>query len=150
METSNSSMTILLAEADRPDQLLIERAIAQARPGSKLRVVASGTELLEYLYRRGAYANASVAPRPAMILLELKTLSSDAWGALETIKRDPQLRRIPVVVLTTYRRAEDIVRSYDVGANSFITKPLTYQGLVDIMQVFHRYWFELVDLPTEP
>jgi len=148
MEITSRPITILMAEGNPADQLLARRAFEQCHLAEGLRLVADGEELLDYLYRRGKYADPATAPRPAMILLELKMLGSDGREVLETIKRDAHLRRIPVVVLTAYRRAEDIARSYDLGANSFITKPITYQGLVDTMQVFRRYWFEIADLPT--
>lgn len=148
METTSRPITILMAEGNPADQSLARRAFEQCHLAEGLRLVGDGAELLDYLYRRGKYADPATAPRPAMILLELKMPGSDGREALETIKRDAHLRRIPVVVLTAYRRAEDIVRSYDLGANSFITKPITYQGLVDTIQVFRRYWFEIADLPT--
>ena len=116
--------------------------------GFRLRFVADGVELLDYLRRRGAYADAESAPWPGVILLDLNMPRMDGREALEEIKRDPQLRRIPVVVMTTSAAEEDILRSYDLGAASFITKPITFEGLVAVMRGLGAYWIELVQLPS--
>ena len=104
---------------------------------------------MDYLHRRGKYADPSQAPRPGLILLDLNMPRKDGREALREIKADPDLRTIPVVVLTTSKAEEDIVRSYTFGASSFITKPVTFDGLVEVMKTLGRYWFHIVDLPLE-
>ncbi|MCB0112968.1 MAG: response regulator [Caldilineaceae bacterium] len=147
MRTRQSTITILLAEDDPDDRLLTRDALAAARLVNRLYVVEDGVELLDYLYRRGRYASPELAPKPGLILLDLNMPRKDGRECLIEIKSDPQLRRIPVVVLTTSNSDEDIVRSYDLGVNSFIVKPVTFTGLVDAMQALDRYWFEIVELP---
>ncbi len=106
-------------------------------------------QLLDYLNRRGRWANPADAPRPGVVLLDLNMPRMDGREALAAIKADPALRRIPIVVLTTSRAEADVLRSYDLGANSFITKPVTFGGLVEAMRVLGRYWIEIVELPPE-
>jgi CheY-like chemotaxis protein len=112
-----------------------------------LRFVEDGDELLDYLYHRGKYADAGSSPSPGLILLDLNMPRKDGREALREIKADPDLRRIPVVVLTTSKAEEDIYRTYDLGANSFITKPVSFEGLVAVMRDIGRYWIEIVELP---
>jgi two-component system response regulator len=138
------TVTILLADDDEDDRLLTRQALRDARLANDVQTVNDGVELLEYLKRRGRFAQ---APRPGLILLDLNMPRMDGREALEQIKQDPDLRSIPVVVLTTSKAEEDVVASYDLGVNSFITKPVTFPGLVDAMRVFSRYWVEIVDLP---
>ena len=106
-----------------------------------------GEELMDYLHRRGKYAAPAVAPRPGIILLDLNMPKKDGREALREIKSDPTLRQIPVVVMTTSKDDEDLYSSYDSGASSFISKPVTFEGLVDVMRGLGRYWLEIVDLP---
>jgi CheY-like chemotaxis protein len=141
------AITILLADDDEDDRLMTREALLDARLHNDLRSVIDGVDLLEYLRNEGRWADKTEAPRPGLILLDLNMPRMDGREALAEIKSDPQLRSIPVVVLTTSRADEDVVRSYDLGVNSFITKPVTFQGLVDAMKVFSRYWLEIVDLP---
>ena len=140
-------ITILLADDDSDDRLLAEQALAESRLANELRFVEDGEELLEYLYQRGKYAQPGSAPRPGLILLDLNMPRKDGREALEEIKADPSLRRIPIVVLTTSKAEEDIYRTYDLGVNSFITKPVSFEGLVEVMKILNRYWFEIVELP---
>lgn len=150
--SSNPPMpiTILYADDDEDDRMLVHDALREARLISDLRFVEDGEELLEYLRHRGRYANGASAPRPGLILLDLNMPRMDGREALAAIKADPQLRRIPVVVLTTSKAQEDIFRTYDLGVNSFISKPVTFDGLVDMMQALGRYWLGIVELPEEP
>jgi CheY-like chemotaxis protein len=111
--------------------------------------VEDGEELTEYLNHTGRYSDPASAPRPAVILLDLNMPKKDGREALREIKVNPELRRIPIIVLTTSKADEDICRSYDLGANSYITKPVTFGALVDVLQVLGRYWIEIVDLPPE-
>jgi two-component system response regulator len=137
-----------MAEDDEDDRQFALDALREARHGSELRFVSDGAELLDYLRHHGHYAaGQAVAPRPAIILLDLNMPKMDGREALAEIKADPALRGIPVVVLTTSRDEEDIRRSYDLGASSFITKPVTFHGLVAVLREWSRYWFATVELP---
>ncbi len=140
-------IVILMADDDADDRLLVQDALRDARVINDLRFVEDGEDLMEYLYRRGRYADAASAPRPGLILLDLNMPKKDGREALKEIKEDPDLRRIPVVILTTSKAEEDIFRSYDLGASSFIIKPVTFKGLVKLMKAMDRYWIEFVELP---
>lgn len=139
-------VTILLADDDSDDRMLARDALAESRLANDLRFVQDGEELMDYLYRRNKYSNEE-APRPGLILLDLNMPKKDGREALREIKSDPNLRHIPIVVLTTSKAEEDIYRTYDLGVNSFITKPVTFDGLVSVMRGLGRYWFEIVELP---
>ena len=138
---------IVMADDDPEDVMLAEEALEEARLANDFHAVGDGEELLDYLYRRGEYADGADAPRPGLILLDLNMPRKDGFEALKEIKGDPDLRTIPVVVLTTSKAEEDIYRSYDLGVNSFISKPVTFDGLVDAMKTIGRYWFEIVARP---
>jgi len=139
-------ITILLADDDEEDRMLTFDALNESRVVNDLRFVEDGEELLDYLYRRGKY-DADSAPRPGLILLDLNMPKKDGREALREIKADPDLRRIPIVVLTTSKAEEDIYRTYDLGANSFIAKPVKFESLVTLMKEIKRYWIEIVELP---
>lgn len=141
-------ITILLADDDADDRMLAREALDESRLANDLRFVEDGEQLLDYLYRRGRYQT-EAAPRPGLILLDLNMPRKDGREALREIKADPNLRCIPIVVLTTSKAEEDIYRTYDLGVNSFITKPVTFEGLVQVMKVLGRYWFEIVELPKD-
>jgi CheY-like chemotaxis protein len=150
MPSEGTSITILMADDDEEDCALTKEAMTDARLANEMRFVYDGEELMDYLHRRGSYADGGVAaPRPGVILLDLNMPKKDGREALAEIKSDPDLRRIPVCVLTTSAAEEDVFRSYDLGVNSFITKPVTFAGLVEVMQTWSRYWFEIVELPPE-
>jgi CheY-like chemotaxis protein len=140
-------ITILYADDDLDDQLLVKEALEEARLLNDLRFVNDGEELMDYLHRRGEYADPARSPRPGLILLDLNMPRKNGREALAEIKRDPALRRIPAVVLTTSKAEEDIYRSYDLGVNSFISKPVTFGGLTAVMSALASYWFEIVELP---
>jgi CheY-like chemotaxis protein len=142
----SDSITILMADDDADDRMLAEDAMKESRLGNSFRCVEDGQELMDYLTRRGKYATQD-APRPGLILLDLNMPRKDGRQALQEIKSDPDLRRIPVVILTTSKTEEDVLRSYDLGANSFISKPVTFDGLVDIVRTLGTYWFKIVELP---
>lgn len=146
MTPGNTRVTILMADDDEEDCLMARDALRESRILNDLRVVHDGEELLDYLYRRGRFT--TDAPRPGLILLDLNMPRMDGREALQAIKSDPALRAIPIVVLTTSKAEEDIMRSYDLAANSFITKPVTFAGLVEIMRDVGHYWLEIVDLPS--
>jgi len=140
------SLTLLLADDDPDDRMLALEAFAESHLANPIATVEDGQDLLDYLYHRGRYAETQ-PPRPGIILLDLNMPRMDGREALEVIKADPELRRIPVVVLTTSKAEEDIVRTYDLGVNGFITKPVTFDQLVTTMRDLSRYWFEIVALP---
>jgi CheY-like chemotaxis protein len=147
MKRETRPITILMAEDDPDDRLLTQEALHESLVANGLRFVEDGVELLDYLHRRGKYADAADAPIPDLILLDLNMPRKDGREALAEIKGDPRLRHIPVVVLTTSKTEEDILRSYDIGASGFITKPVTFQGLVEAMKAVKEYWIEIVKLP---
>jgi CheY-like chemotaxis protein len=147
MNQNGRGIVILCAEDDDDDRLLIREAWEEGRLANELRFVNDGEELMEYLQRRGAWSDPGSAPRPGLILLDLNMPRKDGREALQEIREDPDLRRIPVVVLTTSKAEEDILRSYDLGVNSFITKPVTFDSMVETLQTVGRYWFEIVEIP---
>lgn len=140
-------ITILMADDDPEDRMLTSEGLAESKLANDLRFVEDGEELMDYLYQRGKFSNPEDAPRPGLILLDLNMPRKDGREALQEIKSDPDLRSIPVVVLTVSKADEDIIRSYDIGANSYITKPVTFAGLVEIIKALGIYWFEVVELP---
>ena len=147
IRTRPKSALILLVEDDPDDQELTRRALRGSKLRNELRVVEDGEQALDYLYRRGEFADPKSAPRPDLILLDLNLPKIDGRAVLETIKHERHLRRIPVVILTTSSQEEDILRTYDLGVNSYITKPLHMRGFVKVIRDLERYWFELVVLP---
>jgi CheY-like chemotaxis protein len=134
---------ILLADDDEDDRQLAAEALAQTAGGTELRCMPDGEALLEHLRRAGAEA-------PDIILLDLNMPRKDGREVLADLRADPVLRRIPVVVLTTSKDEADVVASYDLGASSFVTKPVTFAGLVEALRDVTHYWFERVRLPAGP
>jgi CheY-like chemotaxis protein len=149
MRTGRKPIVILLADDDEEDRMLACDALAESRLSNDITCVTDGEDLMDYLHRRGNYAPPVEAPRPGLILLDLNMPKKDGREALREIKSDPELRQISVVVLTTSKAEEDIYSSYDSGASSFISKPVTFEGLVEVMKGLGRYWFEIVDLPRQ-
>jgi CheY-like chemotaxis protein len=148
--TTRSSITILLADDDEDDRVLTADALRRSRLVNDLRFVVDGDDLMKYLRGQGVYASGEVpAPRPGLILLDLNMPKKDGREALAEIKGDPELRRIPVVVLTTSKAEEDVFRTYDLGVNSFVSKPVTFEGLADVMRALACYWFDIVELPRD-
>src|SRR5207245_2673712 len=145
--TPDSSITILMADDDADDRMMAREALEECRLANDLRFVEDGVELLAYLRRQGRYAAPGAAPRPGLLLLDLNMPRMDGREALREIKADPSLRRIPVVVMTTSKAEEDIYRTYDLGVSSYVTKPVSFEGLVDVMKAIGRYWLEIVALP---
>jgi CheY-like chemotaxis protein len=138
--------TLLCAEDDADYRLLTGRALKATRVADDVRFVEDGEELMDYLHRRNKYAQPGSAPRPGLILLDLNLPRKDGREALQEIKEDPELRRIPVVILTTSNAEEDVLRTYSLGASSYIRKPVNMTSLVDIMSTIGHYWFEIVEL----
>lgn len=147
MKTEGKMITILLADDDPDDRKLTMDAFAENRLANDLQCVEDGEELMDYLLRRGKYEHLLGEALPGLILLDLNMPRKDGREALKEIKANPELRRIPIVVLTTSQAEEDILRTYDLGVNSYITKPVTFKSLVELIKVLGRYWFELVELP---
>lgn len=147
MSTHTKPITILMADDDPDDRQLTKEALEEGRLINEVRFVENGEELMEYLRREGKYASAAESPRPGLILLDLNMPRKDGRAVLAEIKQDPEFRTIPVVVLTTSKADEDVYRSYDLGVNSYIVKPVTFEALVDILQTLEKYWFEIVELP---
>ena len=147
MRELSNPIIVLIADDDPEDRMLIEDAFEESHLANPLQFVEDGEELMDYLYRRNAYAEPGTSPRPGLILLDLNMPRKDGREALEEIKIDPQLRHIPVVVMTTSKAEEDIIRSYGLGVNSFITKPVSFDGLVDVVKTLAKYWFQIVKLP---
>jgi CheY-like chemotaxis protein len=145
--THRKLVTILMADDDMDDREFARTAMQESRLMNELRFVEDGEELLDYLYRRGAYSEPKSSPRPGLILLDLNMPRKDGREALREIKSNPALRQIPVVVLTTSKAEEDVFRSYDLGANCFISKPVTFDGLVEVVKVLDKHWFQIVELP---
>jgi CheY-like chemotaxis protein len=140
---------VLMADDDEDDRLMTKEALDETPLGSNLRFVEDGEELLDYLFQRNKYSDPGKAPRPDLILLDLNMPKKDGREALKEIKESPELRNIPVVVLTTSKAEEDIYRTYELGVNSFISKPVTFEGMVETMKTLSLYWFNVVSLPAE-
>jgi CheY-like chemotaxis protein len=139
-----------MADDDEEDRELTRDALTAAHLKNELHFVSDGQELMDYLRAEGSYEEgAAAAPRPGIILLDLNMPKKDGREALAEIKADERLRQIPVVVLTTSKDEQDVLRSYDLGVNSFITKPVTFSSLVEVMSTWTRYWFEIVELPGQ-
>lgn len=140
-------ITILYADDDAEDRMLVQEAMEEARVANDLHFVEDGEDLMDYLHRRGKFANLAGEPLPGLILLDLNMPRKDGREALGEIKQDPRLRSIPIVILTTSKAEEDICRAYDLGVNSFIVKPVSFNSLVEVTRALTRYWFEIVELP---
>ena len=147
MANKRGHCTILMADDDADDCLLVQEALRESKQPHDLRIVRDGQQLLDYLRRRGDYQQSPDLPRPDLILLDLKMPRKDGREALSELKADPRLRSIPIVVLTTSTARDDICFCYRMGVNSYITKPATFRGLVDLLGTLSKYWFELVELP---
>jgi len=148
MIAAAKSNVILMADDDSDDRLLAQDALAESGLATDVRFVEDGVELMDYLHRRAKFSQSGSCPRPGLILLDLNMPKKDGREALREIKADSELRKIPVVVLTTSTADTDIARIYELGANSFISKPVAFNALVDLMKVVGKYWFEVVVLPV--
>jgi CheY-like chemotaxis protein len=148
--TTNAArhINILIADDDPDDRLMAREALLQSNTPSRISFVEDGEELLDYLQYRGKFKD-SQHSQPDLVLLDLNMPKKSGVEALQEIKSNPALRHIPIVVLTTSKEEEDIYRTYDLGVNSFITKPITYDSLINTMKILGKYWFEVVQLPSE-
>lgn len=142
-------VNILIADDDQDDCLLTREAFRECKIANRLHFVHDGEALLDYLKRRPPYDDEQKFPMPGLILLDLNMPLKDGREALTEIKADKVLRAIPVVILTTSSAEEDILVSYDLGVNSFITKPVSYSGLIEVIRALSRYWLDIVELPLE-
>ena len=140
-------IVILLADDDEEDRMLAADALEESRVVNDLRFVEDGEELLDYLYHRGRYADAAVSPSPGLILLDLNMPRKDGREALREIKNDPDLRRIPVVVLTTSKAEEDVLRTYNLHANCYVTKPVDLEKFMVVVKSIDVFWLTVVTLP---
>jgi CheY-like chemotaxis protein len=141
-------ISILIADDDPDDRELTRDALTECRLANEVNFVEDGEKLMDFLHRRGDYAAFAGKPLPGLILLDLNMPRKDGREALKEIKESAELRRIPIVVLTTSKAEEDILRTYDLGVNSYVTKPVTFDSLVDMIKVLGKYWFEIVELPA--
>jgi CheY-like chemotaxis protein len=140
-------LTILMADDDAEDRMLTAEAFQECRIVNELRFVEDGVELVDYLFGRNGFHDSDRFPLPGLILLDLNMPKMDGREALREIKNDDRLRQIPIVVLTTSAAEEDILRTYELGISSYITKPVTFNGLLKVVKTLGDYWFELVELP---
>jgi CheY-like chemotaxis protein len=139
---------ILMAEDDSDDRMMAKKALVENWVANPLVTVNNGEELMDYLCHKGKYSDHATSPRPCFILLDLNMPKMDGREALKLIKANEDLKSIPVVIMTTSKAEEDIVASYSVGANSYITKPFTFEGLVRVIKALKNYWLEIVELPS--
>lgn len=149
MHPKTKPITILLADDDADDRMLTRDAFEESRLQNVLETVEDGEELMDYLLHRGKYSGENAKPHPSLILLDLNMPRKDGREALKEIKSSPELKNIPVIILTTSTAEEDIFRTYDLGVNSFIIKPVTFGGLVDVIKTIGKYWFEIVERPPD-
>lgn len=149
MGRKGEDVIILYAEDDPEDRMLVEDAMEESRLANEMHFVEDGEELMDYLHRRGKYTGLSDKPLPGLILLDLNMPKKDGREALVEIKADPDLKRIPIVVLTTSKAEEDILSTYDLGVSGFIIKPVTFESLVSLLKTVSKYWFEVVEPPPQ-
>lgn len=148
MHAKNRTVTILMADDDADDRMMTKDAFDTCRLLNDLRFVADGEELMDYLKRRGPYSDPAASPRPGLLLLDLNMPKKDGREALREIKADPLLKHLRVIILTTSKAEEDILRTYDLSATSYITKPVTFEQLVTVIKAIGQYWLEIVELPA--
>jgi two-component system, response regulator len=149
MTASGHRIFILVADDDADDRFLIQDAFKENGIDHDLRFVEDGEQLMAYLRREGEYSHLASSPYPSLVLLDLNMPKKDGREALAEIKNDPNLYRIPVVILTTSNAEEDILRSYGLGASSFITKPVVFNDLLILTKTLTQYWIDLVELPPQ-
>lgn len=149
MNAPAKTNVILIAEDDADDRLLIQDALTDSGVALDVRFVEDGVELLDYLNRRHEFSLPASSPWPGLIILDLNMPRMDGREALKELKSKPGWKQIPVVVLTTSTAEPDIARVYELGANSFISKPVSFQALVGLMATVVDYWFKAVALPAK-
>ncbi|MEG4233156.1 response regulator [Microcoleus sp. Pol11C3] len=149
MNYKKKIFTLLIANDDEDTRFLVEEALREVRLAIRSEFVENGEQVVEYLYRRSQYVDSSNWHQPDLILLDLNMPRLDGRETLTLIRSDPHLQQIPVVMLTTSHRSGDILLCYRLGANSFISKPVTFEGLVEVMKTLCEYWFGIVSLPPD-
>ena len=149
MNYKKKIFTLLIANDDEDTRFLLEEALREVRLAIRSEFVENGEQVLDYLYRRGQYVDSSNWHQPDLILLDLNMPRLDGRETLTSIRSDPNLQQIPVVILTTSHRRGDILLCYRLGANSFISKPVTFEGLLEVIKTLCEYWFEIVSLPPD-
>lgn len=145
---NQKTIHILIAEDDPDDRLLMKDGFRENNLANPLHFVKDGEELFEFLQNEGEYSDILKYPKPGIILLDLNMPRMDGREALKTIKSIPELKKIPVIVLTTSREEEDMFKTYDLGANSFIRKPVEFEAFLETIQALGKYWLEIVELPV--
>lgn len=149
MIRNKSPIRIVVADDDMDDRMMIKDAFEESKLGNPVDFVEDGVQLMEYLRREGEYRHLASQPFPGFILLDLNMPRKDGRTALKEIKESTELHRIPIVILTTSKAEEDIIKTYNLGVNSFICKPVSFDKLVDIVKTVGHYWIEIVALPPE-
>jgi two-component system response regulator len=149
MTRTGYPIRILVADDDADDRLMIKDAFEESKLGNPIDFVEDGVQLMQYLNREGSYKHLTSQPYPGFILLDLNMPRKDGRTALKEIKESSELHRIPIVILTTSKAEEDIIKTYNLGVNSFICKPVSFDSLVEIVRTVGRYWIEIVALPPE-
>jgi CheY-like chemotaxis protein len=149
MIRNSNPIRIVVADDDADDRLMIKDAFEESKLGNPVDFVEDGVQLMEYLRREGDYKHLANQPFPGFILLDLNMPRKDGRTALKEIKESAELHRIPIVILTTSKAEEDIIKTYNLGVNSFICKPVSFDKLVDIVKTVGHYWIEIVALPPE-
>ena len=144
--TRGRAIEILLVEDNPGDVRLIQEALRDGKVWNNPHVVTDGEAALEFVYRRGIYAD---APRPDMVLLDLNLPKKDGREVLAVIKSDADLKRIPVVVLTTSKEEEDVHRAYNLAANCYVTKPVEFEEFMKVIRAIEDFWLTIVALPNE-
>jgi CheY-like chemotaxis protein len=148
MKTSKP-IEILIADDDAEDRMLILDALKESHLKNNIQYVENGEELLQYLQNKGKYSDEKTYPIPGIILLDLNMPKKDGREALKEIKSNDKLKNILIIILTTSKAEEDVLKTYNLGANSFITKPVTFLAMVEVMNTLKKYWFEIVELPSD-
>lgn len=150
MPSQARPITILMADDDPDDRQMAKEAFEESKLVNDLRFVEDGVELIDYLMRRGKYADPESSPYPGLLLLDLNMPRKDGWEALKEIKADPKLKTLRIIILTTSKAEEDVLRGYGLSVASFITKPVTFSGLLEVVKILGKYWLEIVELPNGP
>ena len=146
-QTNYDPANILLVDDDDDDYLLAKKALSHSRLLHKLIRLTDGQELMDYLYRKGKYQDTQQWPMPDIILLDLNMPRMDGREALSKIRTELDFKHIPIIILTTSKEDSEILNSYTLGANSYMTKPVTFNGLIESMRILSEYWLSIVRLP---
>ena len=150
MSTEDALFTILMVDDDPDDRLLFKEACEEVRLKNPLEFLENGEQLLDYLKRQCNYAHLKGEAFPGIILLDLNMPLKDGREALEEVKADPNLRDIPIIILTTSKSEDDILSSYGLGASSYIVKPISLDRLMRVINSIGEYWVQIVEAPGQP